>query len=106
MSEWIDIKDREPEEGQEVIYFFDVCGVFRGKFARDYMDDPEVWGEEIAAEAREKGWYMQTFYGERGFLGDDVTHWMPDDGRLELPKGPDELIVQGVTLNGWPVRKT
>lgn len=83
MSEWIDIKDQEPEVNQEVIYYFKVCGVFRGIYERCNYPE-EFYGP---------GWedhYMQCFSGKSGFLCDDVTHWMPDDGREILPKGPDE----------------
>lgn len=55
MSDWIKMGDRAPVDEQAVIYYFDVCGVYRGHFQA-----PDV------------------FYGEKGFLGGDVTHWMPD----------------------------
>lgn len=98
MSEWIDIKDQEPVDEQEVIYFFDICGVFRGIFTKEYYSE-EDYGpgyEDI---------YSCCFSSKSGFLCDDVTHWMPDDGRAELPKGPESLTVAGVTVNGWPLRK-
>lgn len=70
MSAWIEMKDQPPTDGQAVIYFFDVCGVYRGHFAAP-----------------------DTFYGDRGFLGGDVTHWMPDEGQ-PLPPPPTALKLE------------
>lgn len=61
--QWINMKDRKPENGQEVLYYFDICGVNYGKYSR-------VWEED---EQR----FYDCFYGSKGFLCDDVTHWMP-----------------------------
>lgn len=63
MSEWISVEDRLPDQGQPVIYWFSLLGVFAGKFER-------LNGTNL-------------FSGERGFLGDEVTHWMP------LPEPPE-----------------
>jgi hypothetical protein len=51
---WISVEDRYPEVGQDVVYFFHVCGTFVGKYVGEHC-----------------------FGGEAGFLTDDVTHWMP-----------------------------
>lgn len=57
---WIKVSDRLPREGQAVEYYFALLGSF-------------------------KGWYKSTeygpcFYGDHGFLTDDVTHWKPREG--------------------------
>lgn len=57
--EWISVKQRMPDEGQSVLYYFDVVGVHSGKYGGD-----------------------DVFYGASGFLTGDVTHWMP------LPAAP------------------
>jgi hypothetical protein len=67
---WIKVEDSLPEEGQKVIYWFKHTGRARGKFTMT-----------------EHG---ACFYGKGGWLTDDVTHWMPDDGREILPKPPKE----------------
>ena len=54
---WISMEDRKPEEGQAVWYYFEVVGVHPGRYYK--TDDGD------------------TFVGVRGFLTDDVTHWMP-----------------------------
>ena len=66
--DWIDVKDRLPEEGQEVIYYFEYTGISIGIFKRQYI--------------REFDHTFNCFSGSRGFLCDDVTHWMP------LPEPP------------------
>jgi hypothetical protein len=63
MSAWIKHSDQQPGEGEAVIYFFDMVGVHRGHY--DGQD---------------------CYYGERGFLTGDVTHWMPDHGGPLPPK--------------------
>lgn len=66
-GKWISVEDRLPEEEQKVIYYFEVTGIDIGKFW--IGDTPGFEG-------------IKFFGGPRGFLGDDVTHWMP------LPKEP------------------
>jgi len=68
---WIDIKDKKPVEGQEVFYYFNITGVSRGRYTRKPFKDIEG----------------NCFYGSDGWLTDDVTHWMPDDGG-SLPSPP------------------
>jgi len=65
---WIPIETQLPAEGQRVIYWFEHTGVDRGWFTMT------EWGP--------------CFYGRGGWLTDDVTHWMPDDGRGRPPKPP------------------
>lgn len=84
MSDWIKIKDQVPTEGQAVIYFFHYVGVHRGKYEEvDYGE--EVFGLDKNGETY-KG---DCFYSDKGFLTDDVTHWMPDTGQ-ELPERPKD----------------
>jgi hypothetical protein len=81
--EWISIKDQAPEDGQDVIYYFDVVGRHRGKYCE--VEYPEEWG----LDSDGKPFKGHQFYSERGFLTDDVTHWMPDNGQ-PLPPPPTE----------------
>lgn len=62
-GQWISVEDRLPEHRQEVYYFFDYVGVCAGAY--DAHDN--------------------VFYGARGFLHLDVTHWMP----LVRPAAPE-----------------
>lgn len=64
---WILHEKTQPADGQAVIYYFDVVGVHRGHYDAD----------------------IDTYYGHSGFLGSDVTHWMPDEGQ-PLPEEPLE----------------
>ena len=67
MSKWISVEDRFPEEGQRVIYYFERTGIDIGKYWQGKKN-------------YDKG--INYFGGNRGFLGGDVTHWMP------LPDSP------------------
>lgn len=55
---WISVTDRLPTEGQRVIYYFEIVGIHIGKYKK---------GEDGT----------NIFWGPSGYLGDDVTHWMP-----------------------------
>lgn len=83
MSDWILVEDEIPDEGQAVIYFFECVGVWRGKFAQCAMNV-----EHFGTDENGKPYMSNTFYSDKGFLGDDVTHWMPDEGQ-ELPSRPE-----------------
>jgi hypothetical protein len=74
MSEWIRVDERLPEEGQAVLYYFSMVGRHRGHFTR--WTDPD-------------GYTYNVFHGKEGFLSDDVTHWMPDDGQITFPERPE-----------------
>lgn len=65
---WISVQERYPEIDQDVIYYFDVCGTYIGKYLGEHC-----------------------FAGDAGFLTDDVTNWMPykrpKRGAVETPAG-------------------
>lgn len=65
---WINIHDRAPEEGQQVLGYFDV------------FDSIEIYTYHDVSKEFE-GLHHQ-FINRTGFLTDDITHWMP------LPKKP------------------
>jgi len=71
MMEWISVEDRLPEPEQEVIYYFELTGISIGKFWKNRTMLAEI---EIN---------MNCFGGAKGWLCDDVTHWMP------LPEPPE-----------------
>ena len=77
MDEWILVKEKYPEKGEKVWYFFEIVGVHRGVFI-----------------GFEQG--MDVFEGVGGVLSGDVTHWMPDAGQEKpdhpVEKGKSELI--------------
>ena len=59
---WIPLDEARPAENQKVLYFFEIVGTHPGYYA-----------------GPEEG--MDTFVGLfGGFLGGDVTHWMPLPG--------------------------
>lgn len=66
---WINIEDRLPEEGQRVIIYFKMTGI-------DIMKYHDLEGTEDRIMGK-------NLFTGRGFLTDDVTHWMP------LPEPPD-----------------
>lgn len=63
---WILHKEQKPMPRQKVFYYFEVTGVHRGRY-----------------------YPPQTYAGKSGFLTEDVTHWMPDDGG-DLPEPPKD----------------
>ena len=65
---WLKVADQLPEEGQYVWYYFEHTGVNEGFYTFS-------------------GGY-DCFYGKRGFLCGDVTHWMP--WTEEEPEAPEE----------------
>lgn len=86
---WLEINKEKPDEEQKVIYFFEHTGVNRGKYKTiEYSD---IFGKDEDGN-NYKG---DMFYSEKGFLTDDVTHWMPDNGQ-NLPSPPlvNDIIVR------------
>jgi hypothetical protein len=75
--EWIKMSDRKPEEGQRCWYYFCIVGVHAGTYSQVDLTEFGLSG------------FADQFSGKRGFLTDDVTHWMPyDDGeKPNAPKG-------------------
>jgi hypothetical protein len=86
---WTHIKDETPEEGRKLFYFFPFLGVYFGEY-KEIEWEPEHFG------TREDGtpYTGDCFFGAKGFLTDDVTHWMyaPEDweeieGYPDVPEG-------------------
>ena len=86
---WIHINDQRPENEQDVFYFFEVLGVYKGKYERSQ------YPEELFDEGHEPV-FGNTFYGKKGWLTDDVTHWMPaptdEEWDGEYPDIPEDYI--------------
>ena len=86
---WTHIDCEKPEEGRDLFYFFPFLGVYRGLYAQ--MEYPQEF------TGSEEPCYGDQFYGDRGFLTDDVTHWMYANGEEEgyLPDVPVGFIKIG-----------
>jgi hypothetical protein len=88
MSEWLDIHDKKPYNDEPVYYYFDVFDkVYYGYY---YEDDMSFFYNAP------HGTYKQnTFYGRSGFLGDDVTYWMPreDTEPILYPDKPNKELL-------------
>lgn len=87
MKEWKSIAtDGYPEIGKPLWYFFEYVGVHFGQY---------YGGEEIkiyntkTGKYHDYGYEVHTFGGEKGFLGDDVTHWMYFEDGDEKPEKPN-----------------
>jgi len=97
MTEWISIIDAQPEIDQDVFYFFEELGVYKGKYKQvNYYEG----AEEVDPI------YGDCFYGSKGFLTDDVTHWMPaptdEEWDGKLPDIPDGYVsVYGRHFDGY-----
>ena len=68
--DWIKMTDQCPKENQRVIIYFEGTGI-------DIMEYHDLEGTEDEQMGKE-------LFTGRGFLTDDVTHWMP------LPERPRE----------------
>lgn len=80
IRKWTSVKDALPEEDEKVYYYFDILGIFPGKFL----------GLENMAVEDEPEINVPCFGGSYGFLTGDVTHWMPrEDGDEEPDYPPD-----------------
>lgn len=82
---WIEVKDEKPADGQKVFYFFPFLGVYKGNYKRTQY--PQEMFEEDTEPV-----YGDTFYSDRGFLTDDVTHWkdatdVHEDYMPDVPEG-------------------
>ena len=95
---WISVKDRYPKKDEEVWYYFEHTGVNRGEFyghSGCYEGIVDMDGNDMSMGCKFPdcplhegcGGYAY-FGGERGVLGNDVTHWMEDSGQ-EKPEKPE-----------------
>lgn len=73
IMKWIRIDEKLPEEGQKVFYYFEV---FKQVYDGFYTKDKEMG--------------FNVFHGDHGFLGDDVTYWMPRNDGDQEPNPPSE----------------
>lgn len=64
VGNWIKIKENKPIEGQKTITYFELTGI-----------DAMTYHNLDGTKDEEFGTHM--FDSPRGFLTDDVTHWMP-----------------------------
>jgi hypothetical protein len=71
-KQWHRITDTAPDDHAQVWYYFDLLGVFAGRY--ESMKDT-TFGRHC-------------FIGSRGYLIDDVTHWMPREDGDEQPAPP------------------
>lgn len=84
MKEWKSIAtDGYPEIGKPLWYFFEYVGVHFGKY---YGADTMKYEDD---EGIEREYFIHYFGGEKGFLGDDITHWMYFEDGDEKPEKPN-----------------
>jgi hypothetical protein len=67
-----------------LLVFFDACGVFAGKYT--LWDCSKDLKQPIGTTT------YNCFYSEKGYLCDDVTHWMPRKDGDKKPLPPYENI--------------
>lgn len=75
-KKWISIKNILPKEGQEIYYFCNFLGIFKGEY--QYIE--RSYGNS------------HKFISKHGILdADDVSHWMPYDDSLKdvIPLPPN-----------------
>jgi len=78
---WIDMDDRMPPVGEDVIIIYDCCGEPDIDIMKrqPYKDDIDLHIE-----------YENAFINKRGFLTGDVTHWMPLNPLPKMYKDMEE----------------
>ena len=102
MSGWISVKERYPEKGDKVWYFFEHTGVSQGEFfgfEPCYSGFVDADGNDVSHPKCKlpdcelhKGCTGYDYFGsESGYLGGDVTHWIPDTGQ-DRPERPDGFL--------------
>ena len=74
--DWIKIEDQLPEDGQQVIIYFEHTGVEVAKYKNLKGTEDEIFGHNM-------------FYNNSGWLTDDVTHWIPLPDRPSLCEEPN-----------------
>jgi len=80
-NEWIFIKNKEPEEGQEVWYCFPILKcVFSGFFC--HVDLSETFNKEKGTII------LQQFYSKNGFLTNEKVYWMDKKNNSIKPELP------------------
>lgn len=81
MSKWLRIDEEVPKDKQEVFYYF---GYFDEVCTGSYRKGTptEIDGEEY--------YFADHLFIGQGFLGDDVTYWMPRDSKDPLPDPPSD----------------
>lgn len=85
-TQWINIKDQQPQDHQDVWYYF---GVFDKVYQGKYVLNSDTWTDD---ENVEHTFHMNCFYGS-GFLNDDVMFWMPYNEGDSTPERPDCLLL-------------
>jgi len=76
-SNWIDITKQLPPEGESVIIIYDCCG------------EPNIDIMKRSTIKIHEHTYENHFENSRGFLTEDVTHWIP---LKPLPKMYQEML--------------
>lgn len=82
MSKWLHIDNEIPFDGEDVFYYFAYFDeVYEGKYFEGKPQD--VGGNMITFSDN-------IFCSPKGFLGDDVTYWMPRSPNDPEPEPPSD----------------
>ena len=79
-QKWLRIDEQKPEQNQPVFYYF---GVFDRVYEVKYISTETDFGDDDGTL-----YEIDYFGGMSGFLGDDVTYWMPRADGDEKPADP------------------
>ena len=80
MRAWLRIDEQKPEQEQKVFYWFGSFGkVYEGAYVSEDTDFSNSNGAL---------YQIDYFYDGGGFLGDDVTFWMPREEGDDMPDEP------------------
>jgi len=87
LDDFIKMSDRKPAHGQKVVYYFEHTGFSEGTYERRYI-------EEMDKEC-------DIFSGTRGWLVDEVTHWLAyEEAQGKCKSLPDD-VKSLIAEYGW-----
>jgi hypothetical protein len=84
-QQWLRIDEQKPKDAQLVFYYFGVFDkVYKGMYSSEVFNLPDEDETTITCN-------IDYFGGRSGFLGDDVTYWMPREDGDNYPEPPTSL---------------
>jgi hypothetical protein len=88
-NKWIPVTERYPKDGEQVFYYFEDTGISIGQYQKLSAFKCEQF--ELHPEREGHVFIGKGIIG-KGFLTDDVTHWMPWEEGMITPPAPKGTV--------------